>query len=47
MKKTIMIALLGSVILSGTAMAQQVGINAALRNAVKMKTARDAAPRPA
>jgi hypothetical protein len=42
-----MIALLGSAILSGPAMAQQVGINAALRNAVKMKTARDASPRPA
>lgn len=47
MKKIIIIALTSAIALSNPAGAQQVGINAALRNTVKMKTARDAAPRPA
>jgi hypothetical protein len=47
MNKSIMIALATTLAISGQAGAQQVGINAAMRNAVKMKTARDAAPRPA
>ncbi len=47
MKKIVMIALMGTIACGTSAGAQQVGINAAMRNSVKMKTARDAAPRAA
>ena len=47
MTRPLLAALLATALIPATAHAQAIGINAAIRNSVKMKTAADRAPRPA